>query len=103
MILGALDLPSACDGSQEAGAEQEDTRGLAWPAVACGKRSRSRHAGSPSTLGSAASTGAAAASKEEGAKQKKPRRGAFFLWLLVLAGGLRRRRAAGSEASAVAP
>ncbi|RLN11658.1 hypothetical protein C2845_PM09G19870 [Panicum miliaceum] len=77
---GAPDLPSAC---ADAGAGQEeqgggdDARGLAWPAVARGKRSRSRRAGSPSASGSASvSAGAAAVASKEDGRRKKPRRGA---------------------------
>ncbi|KAG2607533.1 hypothetical protein PVAP13_4NG252200 [Panicum virgatum] len=74
---GAPDLPPACDGSQEAVAEEGDPRGLAWPAVARGKRSRSRRAGSPSASGSAsASAGPAAVASKEDGRKKKPRRGA---------------------------
>ncbi|CAN6216161.1 unnamed protein product [Urochloa humidicola] len=67
-------LPSACDGQGAA----EDGPGLvAWPAVARGKRSRSRRAGTPSASGSAASAGtAAAADTDTTTKKKKARRGA---------------------------
>ncbi|XP_039844268.1 uncharacterized protein LOC120704079 isoform X2 [Panicum virgatum] len=77
---GAPDLPSARDGAggQEDQEGGDDARGLvAWPAVARGKRSRSRRAGSPSASGSAsASMGAAAVASKEHGKKKKPRRGA---------------------------
>ncbi|CAN6193993.1 unnamed protein product [Urochloa humidicola] len=66
-------LPSACDGQGAA----EDGPGLvAWPAVARGKRSRSRRAGTPSASGSAASAGTAAAVETETNKKKMARRGA---------------------------
>ncbi|RLM54418.1 hypothetical protein C2845_PM10G17350 [Panicum miliaceum] len=74
---GAPDLPSACDGAGQE--EQEgggDARGLAWPAVARGKRSRSRRAGSPSASGSASASAGAAAAASKGEGRKKPRRGA---------------------------
>ncbi|KAK8455703.1 hypothetical protein SEVIR_4G207900v4 [Setaria viridis] len=69
-------LPSACDGGgggQEVGG---DARGMAWPAVARGKRSRSRRAGTPSASGSASAGAAAKEDEEEEKKKKKGRRGA---------------------------
>ncbi|CAO1948675.1 unnamed protein product [Urochloa humidicola] len=71
-------LPSARDGQEET----EDGGGdgpslVAWPAMARGKRSRSRRAGTPSASGSAASAGAApAATETEKKREKKARRGA---------------------------
>ncbi|CAL5048944.1 unnamed protein product [Urochloa decumbens] len=72
---GAPALPSACDGAGHEAGEGGEAGGLAWPAVARGKRSRSRRAGTPSASGSAASAGAPAAAPEM-EKKKKARRGA---------------------------
>ncbi|CAN6200973.1 unnamed protein product [Urochloa humidicola] len=66
-------LPSACDGGEQE-AEGGEAGGLAWPAVARGKRSRSRRAGTPSASGSAASAGAAPASAAEKTEKKKTKK-----------------------------